>query len=199
MNGLSQQSKAKNSVFIATSLDGYIADSQGGLDWLQSVPNPEGLDMGYRKFMDRVDALVMGRNTFETVCGFGGEWPYEKPVFVLSSSIRDVPDELLGKVECLHPTVISGGEGDSVRAQPEDVVSHLQSRGYFRLYLDGGALIQSFLSSGLVHEMIVTQMPVLLGGGTRLFGQLSDPLQFTLVASEVFLGQVVQSHYLLKS
>lgn len=67
----------KNSVFIATSLDGYIADSEGGIDWLNSVPNPEQDDMGYGEFMSRVDALVMGRKTFETVLSFGIDWPYE--------------------------------------------------------------------------------------------------------------------------
>ncbi len=70
----------RNSIFIATSLDGYIADSQSGIDWLHSIPNPKQIDMGYIDFMSRIDALVMGKNTFETVCGFDMDWPYEIPM-----------------------------------------------------------------------------------------------------------------------
>ena len=77
----------RNKVFIASSIDGYIADKNGGIDWLQSVPNPDHDDMGYNSFINEVDALVMGRNTFETVCGFDIDWPYSKPVYVLSRSL----------------------------------------------------------------------------------------------------------------
>lgn len=72
----------KNSVFIATSLDGFIADKNGGIDWLHSLPNPDNDDMGYGAFMTQIDALIMSRKTFETVCGFDMDWPYTKPVFV---------------------------------------------------------------------------------------------------------------------
>lgn len=68
----------KNIVYIATSLDGYIADRDGGLDWLHSIPNPDHSDFGWAEFMAGVDALVMGRTTFETVCGFDCDWPYNK-------------------------------------------------------------------------------------------------------------------------
>jgi dihydrofolate reductase len=81
-----------NIVFIATSLDGYIADKNDGLDWLDSIPNPENMDMGYVDLIDRIDALVMGRITFEKVCGFNCEWPYSKPVFVLSNSMKLIPE-----------------------------------------------------------------------------------------------------------
>ncbi|MEX0272908.1 MAG: dihydrofolate reductase family protein [Flavobacteriaceae bacterium] len=66
----------KNSIFIATSLDGYIADKNGGLDWLHSIPNPDNDDMGFAAFNNNIDALVMGRTTFETVIGFDVPWPY---------------------------------------------------------------------------------------------------------------------------
>ena len=79
-----------NTVFIATSLDGYIADKDGGLDWLNSIPNPDNLDMGWVNFIDRIDALVMGRRTFDKVCSFNCEWPYCKPVFVLSNSLESI-------------------------------------------------------------------------------------------------------------
>ena len=79
-----------NIVFIATSLDGYIADKDGELDWLQSIPNPENLDMGWVDFIERIDAVVMGRNTFDMVCSFDCDWPYSKPVFVLSNSLQSM-------------------------------------------------------------------------------------------------------------
>lgn len=80
-----------NIVFIATSLDGYISDKDGGLDWLQSVPNPDNLDMGWAGFIGRIDAVVMGLNTFDVVCNFDCAWPYSKPVFVLSNSLESLP------------------------------------------------------------------------------------------------------------
>jgi len=82
----------KNSVFIATSLDGYIADKNGGIDWLYSIPNPDNDDMGYLKFINGIDALIMGRTTFETVMGFDVPWPYSKPVFVLSNKLKEIPE-----------------------------------------------------------------------------------------------------------
>ena len=81
-----------NIVFIATSLDGYIADKDGGLDWLQSIPNPENLDMGYVELIDLIDALVMGRKTFEKVCSFDCDLPYSKPVLVLSKFMKSIPE-----------------------------------------------------------------------------------------------------------
>jgi len=86
----------KNSVFIATSLDGYIADKTGAVDWLDLIPNPKQDDMGYFKFIKDIDALVMGRSSFETVLGFDVDWPYTVPVFVLSNSLNKVPENLVG-------------------------------------------------------------------------------------------------------
>ena len=80
-----------NYVYIATSLDGFIADKDGGLDWLMEIPNPDKSDYGFAEFMNTVDALLMGRKTFEIVVSFG-QWPYTKPVFVLSNSLKEIPD-----------------------------------------------------------------------------------------------------------
>lgn len=172
----------KNTVFIGTSLDGYIADREGGLEYLHSVPNPEKDDLGYLDFMARIDALLMGRGTYETVLGFGGNWPYSKPVFVLSNSLSSLPEKPEGKVE-----LISG----AVR----QVVEHINERGFKRLYIDGGKLIQSFLQEDMIDEIILTQVPILLGGGVPLFGELADHLMFELVGSQVLLNAIVQSHY----
>jgi len=90
-----------NTAFIATSLDGYIADKDGGLDWLNSIPNSDNLDMGWVNFIDRIDALVMGRRTFDKVRCFNCEWPYSKSVFVLSNSLKSIPEGYAGKAELI--------------------------------------------------------------------------------------------------
>ena len=174
-----------NSVYLGASLDGYIADKNGGLDWLNAVPNPDGDDMGYHAFMDRIDALVMGRATFETVLGFGGDWPYTKPVYVLSSTRKTVPSELEEKVHLLAGPL-------------PDVLAKIHANGHTRLYLDGGKTVQGFLRKGLVDELIITTIPVILGGGVRLFGELPEPVELELVSSQILLGQIVQRHYRVK-
>lgn len=97
-----------NTVFIAVSLDGFIADKDGGVDWLHSIPNPVNLDMGYADLMDRIDALVMGRKMFEKVCSFDCDWPYSQPVFVLSNSIKSTPEGYEGKVEPIKGSLSEG-------------------------------------------------------------------------------------------
>ena len=174
--------KNKNSVYIATSLDGYIADEKGGLDWLDSTPNPNNLDLGYGDFMRQIDALVMGRTTFETVCGFDVDWPYQKPVFVLSNTLNEVPELYKGKA-----FVISG--------DLKDILAQIHAKGYHQLYIDGGKTIQSFLKEDLIDEMILTTIPILLGGGHALFDRLSSPKQFSCVKSQVLLNNLVQSHF----
>ncbi|MCR9172323.1 MAG: dihydrofolate reductase family protein [bacterium] len=171
-----------NKVFIATSIDGYIADKNGGIDWLHSVPNPEGDDMGYNSFMDEVDALLMGRKTFETVCSFDIDWPYSKPVFVLSNSLKDIPEKYEGKAFLIN--------GDLT-----GVLTTIHSIGHESLYIDGGSTTQSFLKEGLIDTMIITQIPILLGGGTPLFGELEEPQKFTCVETKHLLGQVSQSRF----
>ena len=174
--------KKKNSVFIATSLDGYIADKDGNIDWLHTIPNPEQIDMGYRSFMSEIDALVMGRNTFETVCSFDIDWPYQKPVYVLSNSLSEVPEVYKGKAEL-------------VKGDLTTILTTIHSKGHDRLYIDGGTTIQHFLKEDLIDEMIITTIPVLLGEGTPLFNQLSKPLDFECIESTIFLNKIVQNRF----
>ena len=174
-----------NTVFIGTSLDGYIADKNGGLEFLQSVPNPEHDQLGFPEFMDSIDALLMGRNTYETVLGFGGDWAYSKPVFVLSSTLSSLPEHLQGKVEIVNGPI-------------EKVVQQLNQKGLENLYIDGGKTIQNFLKEDLIDEMIITVIPILLGGGVPLFGELPKPMEFEHLKTEVFLNAIVQNHYLRK-
>lgn len=172
-----------NIVYIGTSLDGYIADKNGSLDWLDSIPNPTLDDLGWSDFLDRVDALIMGKNTFETILGFGKTWPYNIPVFVLSNKIKVVPKELMDKVEI-------------IKGEIKDIIESLNNRGFQNLYIDGGKTIQSFLNLDLIDELIITKIPILLGGGTPLFGELDNNLIFTHVKTEVYLDQLVKSHYI---
>lgn len=172
----------KNKVFIATSIDGYIADRNGGIDWLHSIPNPNNIDMGYSEFMSQIDAIVMGRNTFDTVCGFEIEWPYQKPVFVLSNSMSEIPDKYSDKAEL-------------VKGSLSEIISIIQSKGYQNLYIDGGRTIQSFLKEDLIDEMTITVIPLLLGGGVPLFSELTHAIEFECVNSKVYLGKVVQNRF----
>ena len=141
----------KSTVFIATSLDGFIARPDGGIDWLTSIESAgEGEDYGYAEFMKRVDFLVMGRNTFDLVRGFE-PWPYGKTrLVVLSSGHVDIPEQMSGTVEAMS-------------ASPEEVVRILEERGARQLYIDGGKTIQGFLEKGLIDEMIITRIPILIG------------------------------------
>lgn len=172
----------KNKVFIATSLDGYIADADGGIGFLESIPELNEIDSGWNSFMEGIDALVMGRNTFEKVISFGIDWPYQKPVFVLSSRLKEIPEKLRDQV------FLSQGPLKSVLAS-------IHQKGFKNLYIDGGSTIQSFLEEDLIDEMIITTIPVLLGGGIPLFKHLDQPLHFHCIKSVNFLDRVNQSHY----
>lgn len=171
-----------NFVYIATSLDGFIATSEGDLDWLDEIPNPEGHDFGYAEFMAGIDAIVMGRKTFEKVASFD-TWPYDIPVFVLSTSNISVPPELTNKAEIVNQT-------------PKKLVDFLKEQGYQNLYVDGGITIQSFLAANLIDEMIITRVPVLLGNGFPLFGELAKRLYFKHKNTRVLNDILVQSHYI---
>jgi len=175
----------KASVYIATSLDGFIARENGELDWL---PQPgddaeNGEDYGYRAFMDSVDALVMGRNTYETVLSFGGQWPYGgKPVIVLSSGLVDIPESIASTVE-------------STSDSPAELVERLSARGMNHLYIDGGKTIQSFLNAGLIRQLIITRIPVLIGSGIPLFGPLEQDIKLDHIRTRAFASGMVQSAY----
>ena len=174
-----------NKVFIATSIDGFIADKDGGIGWLDTIPEINTIDTGYADFIANVDALVMGRMTYEKVLSFGIDWPYTKMVYVVSSQLKSVPDELEGKV-----TVLSG--------ELNDILAIIHDHGHLQLYIDGGSLIQGFLMEDKIDEMVITVIPILLGAGIPLFGTLLATLQFECVKTNHFLGSVVQNHFVRK-
>lgn len=173
----------KASVYIATSLDGFIARTNGEIDWLAGGEGDEaGEDYGYQKFIESVDYLVMGRNTYELVLSFG-EWPYTgTPVVVLSSRNLEIPDRLAGAVEWMS-------------GSPHEVASRLAERGAQHLYIDGGQTIQGFLAAGLIQQLIITRVPVLIGDGIPLFGPLPHDIQWRHLETRTFATGLVQSRY----
>ena len=170
-----------NYVFVATTLDGFIADVDGEIDWLTEAPNPDKTDYGYAELMENIDALVMGRGTFEKVLTFG-EWFYTKPVFVLSSTLTEIPENLADKVKIIKGDIIN-------------VVQSLSSQGYKNLYVDGGKLIQGFLKEDLIDELIINRIPILLGKGIPLFGKIDQRLKFKHKKTKVFNDSLVMSYY----
>jgi dihydrofolate reductase len=171
-----------NTIYIATSIDGYIADKFDSTEFLSCIENPQNEDLGTSDFFDSVDCLLMGRNTYETVIGFGGDWPYPMPVFVMSSHLQNLNDCVGDNVQIINGEV-------------EDVLSDLRAMGYVNIYVDGGSIIKQFLAKDLIDEMIITTVPILLGGGTPLFGAVDEPLKFDLIDSKIYLNQLVSSHY----
>ncbi|MGI0049296.1 MAG: dihydrofolate reductase family protein [Nitrososphaera sp.] len=172
---------SKVSVFIGMSLDGFIARTNGDLDWMQGPGGEVGGDYGYDSFIARIDAIVLGRKTFVKVLTFG-TWPYQKPVIVLTHRPLQIPAKLQKIVETMAGT-------------PKEVVDRLANRGLLRLYVDGGQTIQGFLSAGLVHELIMSRLPVLIGTGIPLFGPLQADIRLKLLETRTFPGGMVQSSY----
>lgn len=168
----------KASVFVGVSVDGFMARMDGGLDFL---PPGGGEPHGYEEFMASVDALVIGRKTYETVLAFD-QWPYgQKPIFVMSA----------------HPlaTAPPGAVVEHVSVSPKEVTSVLSARGVGHVYVDGGITIQGFLRAGLVQRLVVTRVPVLIGTGIALFGATPHDIMLRHVATRSYASGLVQSEY----
>jgi len=174
-----------NIVYIGTSLDGHISAADGKMDWMSYVPIPEGDDLGFSKFMERVDAVVMGRKTFETLLEFGTGWHYPKPGIILTTTLKTVPEEFDAYVQLANGT-------------PIEIIQLAKSQGFENLYIDGGMTIQQFLREDLIDEIIITEIPILLGGGDRLFGGLDQHLGFELTNTQILLNQLLRKHYIRK-
>lgn len=174
----------KVSVFIATSLDGFIARKDGRIDWLEqaNATLPPGEDCGYAAFFDSVDTLVMGRKTFETVLSFDS-WPFNnKRVIVLSSKLKAVPERVSGlaAVAC---------------AEPMKILSDLADQGAKHIYLDGGVTIQRFLMHNLIDEITLTRIPVILGEGVSLFAPVANDVMLRHKKTQTYLNGFIQSTY----
>jgi dihydrofolate reductase len=171
----------KVSVFVGTSLDGFLARSNGDLDFL---PADGGEPHGYDEFMASVDALVIGRKTFETVLDYP-IWPYgDKRVVVLSSRPVDF-------------SAVRGATGmvEQMAGAPADIVARLAAGGARHVYVDGGITIQGFLRAGLVQRLVITRVPVLIGEGVPLFGSLPRDLRLRHIATQHYTSGLVKSEY----
>lgn len=168
----------KISVFVGTSVDGFIARPNGALDFL---PPGGGEPHGYNEFIATVDVIVIGRKTFETVLAMEA-WPYAgKRVVVLSSRPIDASK--------------AGGAVEQMAGAPAEIVAQLEATGARHLYIDGGITIQGFLRVGLVQSLVITRVPVLIGQGVPLFGALPNDLQLRHVATRNYASGLVQSEY----
>lgn len=169
-------------VFIATSLDGYIARPDGDIEWLIDRDDPTE-DHGYNSFIEKIDGIVMGRGTYEKVVAME-QWYYSKPVIVISQTLGDssVPERLKDKVTILNLT-------------PKEIMSHLSKKSWKRVYVDGGQLIQSFLQENLIEDIIITRVPVLIGKGKSLFGSLREDISLEHMKTLSYPSGLVQSHY----
>lgn len=167
------------SVFVGTSVDNFMARRNGQFDFL---PAGGGEPHGYTEFMATVDALVIGRNTFETVLPFP-TWPYgNKRVVVLSSRLVDFSG-------------VRGGVVEQMSGAPAEIVAKLAATGAHHLYVDGGITIQRFLRAGLVHRLTITRVPVLIGEGIPLFGAIPRDIHLRHVATQSYPSGLVKSEY----
>jgi dihydrofolate reductase len=169
----------KASVFIGTSLDGFIARRNGEFDFL---PVDGGEPHGYNEFIASVDTIVIGRNTFETVLPMK-PWPYgKKRVVVLSSRPIDLSS-------------VVGGAVEQMSGPPREIVSKLAASGAQHLYIDGGITIQRFLREGLIQRLIITRVPVLIGEGIPLFSSLPHDIRLRHINTKQYPSGLVSSEY----
>ena len=170
----------KITVYVGTSLDGFIARKDGDIDWLVKYQNKEVHD-SYNEFISKIDAMVIGRGTYEKVLSFP-VWPYEKKVFVLSTSLKQIPETLNEKATL-------------VAMNPAALLNYLSDNGFSNIYVDGGKVIQSFLREDLIDELIITKVPELIGTGIPLFGYLDNDLRFEHIKTNIYSDGLVKSHY----
>ena len=171
-------------VFIATSLDGYIARKDHTIDWLENQGTTTE-EHGYTQFIDSVDGIIFGRKTYEVVLNLtSGDWPYTKPVIVLSRTLSDsdIPPHLTDKVTITDQS-------------PSNLLATLDQQGWNRAYIDGGITIQSFLNEGLIEDLIITTLPVLIGDGIPLFGKTPEDIHLELISTTQYPSGLAQSHY----
>ena len=170
-------------LYIASSLDGYIARKDGSVDWLDSLENPENSDFGYGEFIANIDIQIMGRKTYEVVMGFDVPWPYNNIKTYVATQNRDLtinsPDTHL-----LH---------DIDKKSIEEICGESTRKVWL---VGGGSLVNTFLNYHAVDEIILSQIPTILGEGIRLFPGKSIEVPFQLTKHEVFPNGLVQLHYL---
>jgi len=180
----------KCSVYIATSVDGYIATADGGVDWLHTAGNLEvdmgSEDMGFQSYMDSVDCMIIGRKCMEMISSMNitpEQWPYgDVRIVVLSNTVKKPPENLSGKIEMYSGDI-------------QDLIIKLESSGFKHAYIDGGSTITSFINLELINEMTITKAPVLLGGGKPLFGKINKNVKLENAKASSFPNDFIQVKY----
>lgn len=181
----------KCSVFIATSADGYIATKDGGVEWLEKAGKPDAdmgdqSDMGFKNYMASIDCMIMGRKCMEKISSFNltpEQWPYGgTPIFVLSNTVKEAPDNLKGKVEMYSGEIPA-------------LMSRLENEGFQHAYIDGGMTITSFLNLGLINEMTITRAPILLGDGITLIGKTNKHIKLEDSQAATYPNEFIQIKY----
>ena len=172
----------KVSVFIATSLDGFIAKEDGDITWLNEASlKAKDEDYGYDSFMEESEYLVMGRGSFEKVLEFD-KWPYEgQKVIVVSKSLTILPTKLQ------NTTLFSG--------EIKELYTQLKNDGCKKIYIDGGKLISSFINEKLVTDMCITTIPILLGKGRRLFEDITITQELKTMESLKYPSGFIKTTY----
>ena len=164
--------------FIAASLDGFIARSDGRFDWLEQIARLDRYDNGYAQFMATVDTLVLGRNTYDVVRGFNA-WPFDgKRCLVLT-----------------HRAATSAHGEEFVAAGARELVERLTRDGAQRAYIDGGIVVRQFLDAGLIDDLTISIMPIILGSGIPLFASGGAEQRLELVEQRAWPTGVVQLRY----
>ena len=184
-NDFTKVSMVKVSVFIGTSLDGFIARENGDIDWLDDANKQvtPGEDFGFKSFLESVDQIIMGRKTFDQVMKFDN-WPYNNTkMIVLTSKNIEIPEKLRETVTI------------SNTSSPEQLVKELSDQSINHIYIDGGLVIQDFLSARLVDEITVTIVPILIGKGISYSGLLSKDLTLQHLKTTVYNFGFVQNKY----
>lgn len=176
---------AKIQLYIATTIDGFIARENGSLDWLFEHANSNKLDYGYNDFLKEVDIILMGRRTYDELMGYGVNWPYEdKKTYILSRStnykIKTPNTFLIGKIS-------------------KAFIESLKSESKKNIWIvGGGILISQFLNKSAINEMILSIIPIILGKGVKLFPDEPHETKFQLLSSQSFETGVVNLAYRAK-
>ena len=180
----------KCSVYIATSVDGYIATPDGGVDWLHTAGNLDAdmgsEDMGFQSYMDSVDCMIMGRKCMEMISSMNltpEQWPYgDVRIVVLSNTVKEPPENLRGKIEMYSGDI-------------QELIIKLESSGFKHAYIDGGSTITSFINLELINEMTITKVPVILGQGIPLFGKINKSVKLENAEASAFPNDFIQVKY----
>ena len=182
----SNSNSMKGSVYIALTVDGFIATPDGNVDFLIPYQQSAEDDMGFFAFLKRVDVIIMGRNSFEKVVSFGKDaWPYDKiPLVVWSRQGTEIPDYCRDSVSCSS-------------LSPNALMSFLESKGHKHAYIDGGKTIQHFLKAKQIHNFILTRVPILLGEGIPLFEE-GDQVPLVHTKTKAYKNGLVMSYYDVK-